>query len=76
MVIFLVILGKVVNHNISIYFWKKSPQFTTIAYNMKRCLIFILSYFEYFQIWLNIFIGDCHQGFFSLLWCNHFNNHL
>jgi hypothetical protein len=22
------------------YFWKKTPEFATIAYNMKRCLIF------------------------------------
>ncbi len=33
----------------------------TTAHNMKRVLkIFLLSYFEYCQIWLNIHMDDCH----------------
>ncbi len=38
------------------------PNFATIlAYNMKRVLkIYLLSYFEYFQIWLNLLLDDSH----------------
>ncbi len=33
-------------------------------YNMKGCLkkIFLLSYFEYRQHWLNILMDDCHSS--------------
>jgi hypothetical protein len=33
------------------------PKIVTIAYNIKD---FLLSYFEYCQIWLNIIMDDCH----------------
>jgi hypothetical protein len=35
-----------------------SPKITTTFYINKGCLRF--SYFEYFQIWLNSFMDDCH----------------
>jgi hypothetical protein len=40
----------------------KSPEIATIANNLKRRLrfFFLLSHFEYSQIWLNILMDDRH----------------
>jgi len=38
----------------------KSPKISTIAYNMKGCLRFSISYHKSRHIWLNILMIDCH----------------
>ncbi len=42
--------------------WTWLQKIATIAYNMKGCLrfFFLLSYFKYRQIWLNIVMDDHH----------------
>jgi hypothetical protein len=45
---------------VKIHFLKKILNLTTLFKNKRLLKIFLISYFEYFQIWLNVLMGNLH----------------